>query len=215
MRSRALATLAATVALSAIPSARARADADEASLEVHPTAGVAKLGEDGTTQKATAPLAGVRGAVTYGVRDWLALGVELGYAQTGSAHFDSVPVMIGGISQAPGPLERSARVADGIVGATVRLGVRVVPTLSVGVGGALRVRPGATYAPAMVVPDDHAASTTIDLVVRAQLGLDYRIDRRWLAGAWAGATAAVPFGAPSYQSVEGGIRVEYAWYPLF
>jgi len=209
-RARSIIVVAALIATTAA----ARADEDEMSVEAHVIAGAARVGEEGTHQVASVPVAGVTGELNYGIRDWLALGGELAYAQTGAAHFDMVPVVLRGVPEPAAGLDRSARLARAIVGGTLRLGVRVVPTIFVGAGAALRMRPGATYTPTGDVPDDHAASTTIDLVIASRVGLDYRINRRWLVGLWAGAIAAVPFGAPSFQSAEGGLRVEYAWYPM-
>lgn len=211
-----VATAAAVVVATAVLApTSARADEDEATVELHLFGGVARVGEERTSQVATVPEAGVAGRFTYGLRDWLALDGELAAAQLGAARFDAVPVTLGGVPGATGPIDRSARTARAAVGATLRLGVRLVPTLGVAIGSQLRMRDGATYLPTGNIPDDHAASTTIDLIASARIGLDYRINRRWLAGLWAGATVAVPFGAPSYQAAEGGVRVEYAWYPLW
>lgn len=206
---------AALCALGVLASTRARADEDEASIEVHPFGGLARVGEERTSAVVAVPEAGVVGRFTYGLRDWLSLDGELAGAQLAAARFDAVPVTLGGVPGATGPIERSARVAHAAVGATLRLGVRFVPTLGVAIGPQLRMRDGATYLPTGNIPDDHAASTSIDLIASARAGLDYRINSRWLVGVWAGATIAIPFGAPSYQSAEGGLRIEYAFYPLW
>ena len=77
------------------------------------------------------------------------------------------------------------------------------------------MRPGATFEPTGDVPDDHGAAMSVDLTATARLGFDYRINRRWIAGLTVGATQAIPFGGPSFQSVEGQLEVAYYWYPLW
>ncbi len=79
----------------------------------------------------------------------------------------------------------------------------------------MRIRPDGADVSTGIVPDHHAAATSIDLTATARLGLDWRINRRWIVGAWFGGAVALPIGAPSYQAAEGGLRIEHAWYPLW
>ncbi len=206
--------LPAVVTLAAL-GATAHADQDEASLEVHPTGGIARLGEDDTDQVVTVPVAGLDVAATYGVRDWLALGAEVGFARTGAGRFNDVPISIGGIPAGTATIDRRANLVRASFGATLRLGVRIIPVVFVGIGPTVRIRPDGADTSTGGVPDHHAAATSIDITAMARLGLDWRINRRWIAGLWAGGSIAVPIGAPSYQAAEAGLRIQYAWYPLF
>lgn len=192
----------------------AHADQQEASVHVEATSGFARVGEERTSAIDTVPLAGANARLTYGVRDALSLDAELGFAHQGTGHFDGAKVTFAGTPGADGPVERSAQLVRLLVGGTLRLGVRWVPTVSVGVGPQVRLRGDGMYLPTGNVPDDHAAGVAVDLLATARVGLDVRVNRHWLAGAWVGGAYAVPLGGPSFQSAEGGLRVEYNWYPL-
>src|SRR5262249_31093466 len=117
-------------------SSTARADQDEASAHVQLVGGLARLGDDASTNPpATAPLLGLEGRASYAFSDWYQLDTALTVAGSGSAHFDF------GTFDPPGPPPKvmgAFRVTQQLVrldvGATLRLGVRFIPTLRVAIG---------------------------------------------------------------------------------
>jgi hypothetical protein len=190
---------------------RAAADKQETSVDVHFDAGVVRLGEDGTDEIAIVPVVGIAGRGTYGMSDALQLELEVGAAQSMPARFDEVTVSLGG-GMMTGPLERVTRSARLELGASLRLGVEFIPIVYAGIGGQLRSRADATFVSLAVVPESHGAELAVDLVGTVQVGFDYRINRRWIAGVRAGAVQAVPLGAPAFTAVEGSAMVAYYWY---
>jgi len=203
---------ALVVAIVSSSRAPARADDDETTIDVHLAGGFARLGEDGTDETTTVPAGGLLGRLTYGLSDRLALDAELSFAQTGAARFDDVTVNVAGGTPMTGALERSTRTGRAMLGASLRLGVRVIPVLEADVGVQARWRGAATFAPLGAVPDGYGEDLSMDLVVGGRVGLDYRFNEHWIAGVRAGGVHAVTLGAPSFDAGELSMSLTYAWY---
>lgn len=200
------------------------ADRYEATVEVRPRAGLARAAEstsDGTATT-TAPGGGVDVAVGYGLRNGLDVGILVGATALAAAIYDDVTLAVGG-NPRRGTLTRTTRAAQLQVGGTLRLGVGLVPSVSVFVGPALRQRGAATFrvpanpaqpdGPTVVVPlDIDESGTTLELAATARLGLDYRLTRRWSLGAAASVVQHVG-SAPLLTRLEAGLTLAYRWYP--
>lgn len=203
---------AIVTAVLVMSASRARADRDEASLHVQPTGGVAWLGETDADARARVPWAGLSGRFTYGLRNWLAIECELGGAAFGTGRFENVPIVIQGVGQGNHPIERTTRAAHLSGAATLRLGVAWIPTLALGVGGQLRWR-GDAHTDMALVPDNGSGGLGADGIVFVRVGLDRRINRRWIAGVALGASHAL--AKPAIDSMEATVSVAYYWYPLW
>jgi hypothetical protein len=203
---RTLATIAVALLLLSAPAA-ARADADEASLELHALSGAARAGDPLADTAATTPLYGGGLRFTYATSDYFAYEALLDLAMTGDARFPAVDH--GGDS---GDLERPTRLGRLTAGVTARLGVRLVPTFSLALGGQAR-----QFADGRLIDEEGevvasvAADSRLDLVARAAVGFDYRIDRHFIAGLTASVTHAL--WGPSWDAVEGGLHLSYYFYP--
>jgi len=173
---------------------------------------MARLGEDGTDQTATVPTGGLLARLTYGLSDMLSLDGELAFAQTGTARFDDVTVNVAGGTPMIGALDRSTRTGRAMLGASLRLGVRVIPVVEADLGVQARWRGAATFAPLGAVPDGYGEDVVVDLVVGGRIGLDYRFNEHWIGGVRAGGVHAVTLGAPSFDAGELSMSLTYAWY---
>lgn len=205
----------------------ASADRYEATFEVRPRAGLAKLVEpaaNGADASATTTSAGLDLAGAWGVRNALDVGVQLGGSWLARAEHDGAFPVQGNAVQ--GTLTRTSREAHVLGTATLRVGVGIVGSFTVGLGPGIRSRsasmlsvpadPDAPDGPrTTVVPDDAAGGTTFDVVAMARAGVDVRINRRWSLGAAVTAMHHQGLGAPSLQHLEGGITLAYRWYPLW
>lgn len=205
---------ALAIGLAVIGARRANADRYEASLQIQPYGGLARVAEDGTAQRATVPRGGLAGRMTYGLRDWLAVELELGADSMAAAHFEGVPVGVGGGAAAPKDVERTTRTARLTGAATLRLGVAWIPTLTAGLGGQARWRGDSVLtAPGEFVLDGHDGGLSTDLVVFARAGLDRRLSARWVVGLSVGASRALM--SPAIDAVDLGLSVGSYWYPLW
>jgi hypothetical protein len=122
------------------------------------------------------------------------------------------------------PVATSTRAGHALATATLRGGVGLVGTLTLGAGPGLRSRSDAVLlvapvtpggAAVAVTPDDAGGGTSLDLVAMLRVGLDYRVNRRWSVGAAVSAWHHQGLGAPSLQHVDAGLVVAHRWYPLW
>lgn len=191
----------------------AHADRYEASIHLQPSVGIATVGEPGASQRATVPALGLAARGTYGLRHWLAVEGELGFAGLGAARFADVPITIDGGSPDTATLERTTRTGRVTVAATLRLGVAWIPTISAGVGGQVRLRTDATIEGTGIVPDGREGGSAFEPLAFARVGIDRRINRRLIVGISAGASRA--FSAPAIDSFDLSLSVARYWYPLW
>lgn len=205
------AALVAVLALG-VGVSHAWADRYEASFHVQPAGGLSQVGSPGTDQRVSVPSGGVSGRLTYGVRHWLAVEAELAGVALGTARFDDVPVTISGGSPMVTDVERSSRAGRLTLGATLRLGVAWIPTVSAGLGGQLRLDGDGVIAGSDVVPDGHAGGVSVDAVAFARVGLDRRINRRLVIGVSVGASHA--FASPTIDTADVSVALGWYWYPL-
>jgi hypothetical protein len=201
-----------TVAAMLLMCPPAAADEYETSVDLHLTAGAARVGEEGARDAVTVPWGGVVARMSYGLRDWLAVHGELAFSQLDTARFDDVTVTLEGGGVMTGPLERVTRAGGGLAGVSVRLGVVFVPVVEASAGLQARWRSAAVFVPLHAVPDGHAEEVSLDLVLAARVGLDYRINRRWIAGVRVGGLHAVAVGAPAFDAAEVTATIAYTWY---
>jgi len=206
--------------------AGAHADRYEAAFVVRPVGAVGRVAEPvGMGGSTGAPVVasiyggGLAAGLSYGLRDWLDVGAELEAAGFTRATYDSASVMIEN-NPFMGRVERTTRAAQLRFGATLRLGVAWVPTLSLGLGLGARQRTAATLRfddqrVLLLTPDDMGASMSVDLLTAARVGLEHRLDRRWTIGVAAGAGHALGLGAPSLDILSMNLSLAYTWYPAF
>jgi hypothetical protein len=184
------------------------ADADEASLDVEAIGGVARL-EDGLAKKtASGPLVGLGGRFTFARSNLLQWEGRVAVATAAADYVGLKDIDVGGVPRT-GDLTRRTTVARLELGATLRFGVRFVPTLHLGVGAQARMR--STGALNGVAVD--SGGTSADLIGAGAVGFDYRFGPRTVAGVSLGATIAVPLGSTAYQAIEGGVHFAHYWYP--
>jgi len=199
--------VAAAAALSAVP-ARALADADETSVHAEATAGAAQLGDPAGGEAATVALVGGAVRATAATRDWFAWELEAygGVTTAGRYTFDP-----GGGARA---LSRGAIVAGVDAGATLRLGVRYIPTATLAVGPQLRLSPASRMvrADTGVALGTAAANQAVDVTARVSAGLDVRLGPRLVVGARASVRQGLGLAAGSWRSFEGLIHASYYWY---
>jgi hypothetical protein len=203
----------------------ARADRYEATLVVRPTGTLGRVaedvGSDGSSMVASVYGGGLDVGLSYGLRNWLDLGGELGAAGFTRATYDPAAVGIMG-SALTGRVERTTRAAQLRAGATLRLGVAWVPVLYVGLGVGGRQRTDGTVVrddrgvlPNGIAADGMPAGFSLDLVMAARAGLEHRLDRRWTAGVDMSASHAIGIGSPPLDVVSIGVSLSYTWYPVF
>lgn len=203
-------SLAALLVVAALPRG-ARADAREASLFAHALAGWAALGDPAAPGQTRAlPVAGTAVRFTYATHDVFAYEAELALARTAAvARFPDV--MFAGFR---GDLARVSYLGRAQAGVRLRLGARFVPTLHLAAGVQAHAAGDARLLlPGDIVMPGPAPALRWAPVASAGLGLDYRIDAHWVAGASITALTALAPGDTGFRSIEGGAHVSYFWYP--
>jgi hypothetical protein len=184
------------------------ADAEEASVHLQTIAGIARLGDE--TDHARATLAGLSLRTTYATHNWFAYQAQLTGLASTTAHYGEVCRRVGGGACATAELERANQLLRAEVGAQLRLGVKVIPTVGVTVGAQTRRLPAAPFGTGTL-----PAQWIWDATAAASLGVDYRLGRRWVVGAAAAATTAVWPSDPGFQSVELTLHLAAYSYPLW
>ena len=195
----------------------ARADRAEASLHAHAVGGVAAVGDQATTDTAMTPLAGVAVRASYARSDRFQYDAQLTVASTGAARFDAGSFRFNDEAAEDVPFQLTTRFARLDVGATLRFGVRVIPTMRVAVGVNQRFRsaPIVSFGGSEQEADGRHGDTATDVIGLFALGLDYRFGPRLIAGASVGVCHAVPLSGPSWRTLEGSAHVAYYFYPLW
>jgi hypothetical protein len=205
-------TAALLAALAAAPPAHA--DRYEAELAAHATGGLARLAEEGASDTATVPAAGVGARLSYGLRNWLALEADLSVANLAEAEYQNMRLSIQGGFPRDGDLARTTRTARLVAGPLLRGGVTWVPTAFLGAGLQARWQSPAIFSVTGTAPDGYSANLALDPVATARIGLDRRLGRRWVIGASAGLTHAFPMNAPAFDILEASLSLGAFWYPL-
>jgi hypothetical protein len=209
-------------ALVSLGAYEARADRYEATVVVRPTGTVGRVaedvGSDGSPMVASVYGGGLDVGLTYGLRNWLDVGGELGAAGFTHATYD--PAAVGLMGNAiTGRIERTTRAAQLRGGATLRLGIGWVPVLYLGLGVGGRQRTDGTIVrdnrgrPYGAPADGMAAGVSLDVVTAVRAGLEHRLDRRWTVGVDASASHAIGIGSPSLDTVSASVSLSYTWYP--
>ncbi|MEZ4400199.1 MAG: hypothetical protein R3B06_09280 [Kofleriaceae bacterium] len=137
----------------------------------------------------------------------------------GTAAFDQGRFVLSGSStpiDAPFTLATQAVRLD--AGATVRLGVRWIPTVRVaaGVQAVRRASPAVSYQGVVfsgATDTGQASSLSANVIATATAGLDYRVNRRWIVGAAIGGVAAIPGLGEAWRTFDGTVHAAYYWYP--
>jgi len=211
-----LAAIAIAAAVVGAAGGAARADAHELTARFGPEAGVTRLADAASSDAAQVWTGGLAAGLSYGVTNRLALDAELAAGTCGEARYADVTVDIGGTTQPAGTLARTSRYGRALVGASLRLGVSVIPTLGVAVGVGTRMRGAGAFSNADVMgiePDDDAGGAGLELLASARAGLDVRFDAHWLAGATVAATRAWPSNGAAADALTAQLHIAYAWYP--
>jgi hypothetical protein len=185
------------------------ADADEASLDVEAVGGVARVEDDLAKKTASGPLVGLGGRFTFARSNLLQWEGRVAVATASATYPGLMNIDIGGVPRS-GDLIRRTTLARLELGATLRFGVRFVPTLHLGIGAQARMR-GTGELDGVAV--DGGGGTGVDLIGAGAVGFDYRFGPRTIAGVSLGATIAVPLGGTAYQAIEGGVHFAQYWYP--
>ncbi|MBX3156797.1 MAG: hypothetical protein KF773_12395 [Deltaproteobacteria bacterium] len=205
-----------TIIAVALESARfARADRYEATIVVRSAGTLARVADDGTPESALVQGGGLVTGLSYGVLNWLDIGGEVAVHVTTHATYDTATLQVLGGMQT-GELSRTTQLAHVRAGATLRLGVRWVPTLYIGIGAGGRHRSAAQLRTerGVFAPDGQDSAITPDVLGTLRLGLDRRLTRRWSLGICAGATAYYGVtGTPGVQLLEANMSFAYTWYP--
>lgn len=190
----------------------AHADRREASLHAHAVGSLLSLGTSGTDQVASAPAFGVAARASYATSNLYQYDAQLTLL-AGSGSWDQGTFMVRGGS-VTGPFSRSAQAARLDAGVTLRFGVAVIPTVRVAVGvqGARLSAAEVDIGGATQTADD-GASIGLNVVGSASAGLDYRVNRRLIVGAAAGATVAVPGLGETWRSFDLTLHAAYYYYP--
>jgi hypothetical protein len=185
----------------------AAADAEEASLHAELGAGVLRV-EDAAAAGHTADAGDARLAVrgTWGARDWLALDASLGLVAGLPARYAAVDVPVYGVRS----LEHHDLAAQLTAGATVRLGVRWIPTLGAFAGVAHRRLLGVVVGDNVATLDDRGST---ELLVGASAGLDYRLDAHRVVGVAVRVTHAFSLDGRGFDAVEIPVSFGWYWYP--
>ncbi len=203
-----VASIVGAMMVTASTSRPVRADADEASLDVEAIGGVARLDDELAKKSAGGPVIGVGGRFTFARSNLLQWEGRVAVA-TASAAYPGLMINVGGVPRT-GDLTRRTLLARLELGATLRFGVRFIPTFHLGVGAQARRR-GMGELDGIAV--DGGGGTGVDLIGAGAIGFDYRFGPRTIAGVSLGATYALPLGGPAYQAIEGGLHFAHYWYP--
>lgn len=204
--------LACMACMTALPHT-VHADAEEASLFVHAVSGAGTLGDPAAPGTRTLPLAGTALRFTFATHDVFAYEAELAWSRTADvAVFEDV--MFEGFT---GDLERVSYLGRLQAGVRLRLGARYIPTLHLAAGvlahAALQshfIIPNGTDA---IVVEGPGFALRWAPMASAGLGLDYRIDAHWVAGASVSALSTLVPSDDGFHSIEGELHVSYFWYP--
>lgn len=191
----------------------ARADHHEAQWSVRPFAGMAALQEDGAAAQ-RAVVGGASLGFAYGVSNGLDLGGELVALATTMPRFTDAAIIDGGAPYR-GPLTRRASSTLLLLGPTWRLGVSWVPVVTLAAGGGARYRSDGTFTDTGITLEEKRAAVVLDLAATARVGIEHRMTRRLVVGAYASALASWGPSAPLLPVASISLGISYVHYPLW
>lgn len=157
---------------------------------------------------------GVSLGLAYGVSNELDLGTELVALATTMPRFTDAANLDGGAPYR-GPLSRRAGSALLLLGPTWRLGVSWIPVVTLAAGGGARYRSDGTFTETGITLDEKRATVALDLAATARVGIEHRINRRLVVGAYASALASWGPSAPLLPIASISLGVSYVHYPLW
>lgn len=204
---------AALVLVAAAAPTAAHADRREASLHAQLVGGVLSTGDVDATGSARAALGGLAVRASYANRDSFQYDLALSLFGHGEAAFAARTFMPEGRPPVTGPYRVGGQLTRLDGGVTLRLGVRWIPTVRVGLGVQLRRLGGAMVTAGPVTAEARPDHLQLDLVGTTALGLDHRINRRLIVGASAGGSLAAPLGGARGATAEVTVHAAYYWYP--
>lgn len=198
--------------------ATARADAEEATLTVDGGPVLIRTQAPAhSTERATRPggHAGVR--LAYGLTDTFTIDLAVAGSLAEGVEYRDQELADPPPSVTRATIHHNHRAVRALAGVTARLGVRIIPTVSLGVGYQHRFTTGGVLLeegrspPIMVdsVPDTQNA----ELLVAAGVGLDLRLGRRLALGVSAQVTHAFALSGGGFDALEIPVRLTYHWYP--
>lgn len=204
-----LPTLAAIVTACALAPAVAHADRYEASLAAEVHGGIARIAERGTEAELV-PAFGVGGRVTHAWSNGLAWDLDVDVTITQPATFPDAEAVVNN-RPTRGSATRRTTTARAEVGAELRLGARLIPTVRLGLGPQVRYRSGSDLGTAI---DAIPSSVTLDAVASLGLGLDVRLGRHRMIGLAFQLDHAQPLGdGERHDVIALTVRVSTFWYP--
>jgi len=205
----------AVVAVVAVPSG-AGADRREASVHAHVLGAFLSVGDTASRRAGTGPAAGIAARASFATRNSYQYDLAVSLL-AGRASFDEGTFGAPGQPSRTGPFTVATQAVRLDGGVTFRLGVRWIPTLRLAAGlqGRHRGAPVVTVGGVLLssAQTGRTADFQLDAVGVADLGLDYRVGRRLVIGAAAGASYAVPLGGESSRTLEVTAHAAYYWYP--
>ena len=194
----------------------AAADRREASLHAHLVGAFLTARDEASPSNGSGPLGGVAVRASFATRNSYQYDVALSFL-AGRISFDEGRFTPTDQPTRTGPFTIATQAARLDGGVTLRLGVRWIPTLRLAAGLQARHRgaPAVTVGGIDLDPSQigRSADFQLDAVGVADVGLDYRVNRRLIIGAAVGASYAVPLGGESFRTLEVTAHAAYYWYP--
>jgi hypothetical protein len=196
----------------------AAADRREASVHAHLVGAFLNAGDEASVNggRGSGPLGGLAVRASFATRNSYQYDVALSLL-AGRASFDQGVFTPMGMPSRTGPFTVATQAARLDGGVTVRLGVRWIPTVRVAAGLQARHRGAPVVTVGGIEINEsmtgRSADLQLDAVGVADVGLDFRVNRRVIVGAAAGASYAVPIGGEAFRTVEVTAHAAYYWYP--
>lgn len=206
------------IAAAALAPAGAAADRREASVHAQLVGGVATLADAASSSRGHAPLGGVAVRASYATHNVFQYDASLALLATAGAELESGRFTRPGYPAFTAPYSIATQLARLDGGVTLRLGVEWIPTIRLAGGfqtrrsGPPQVDTGGGVVSA-VADTGRDSDLSIDLVGSVAVGLDHRIDRRFIVGVAVGGSLAVPLGGEAFRTVEITGHAAYYFYP--
>jgi uncharacterized membrane protein len=202
------ASLAVVIASAIVPSI-ARADRYEASTGASVHGGVARVGETGSAA-VVVPSFGAQARLSHAWSDSLAWRVAAAATITQPATFTNATAIVDGRTEY-GDINRRTITSSVVAGAELRLGARVIPTVSLAVGPQLRYRTASDLGTFIAaIP----SALSLDAVASIGVGVDLRLNRHRVIGVALQFDHAQSLGGdPSLDVIAISLRFDHYWYP--
>lgn len=147
---------------------------------------------------------------TWGVSDTYAVEVQGAFLAGRGAEFADQVLPSGSV----GTIVQDMNAVRVTAGATARLGVRWIPTITAHAGFQYRLLPdGFAISDNGLRLGQVPGGSRADLVVLFGAGIDYRFDAHWIAGISVQLVHGFPLDANGYDSIEIPVHLSYYWYP--